>query len=193
MISCSTEPRRTGLGIGTKVFYAKNFHFFSAAECFWVWWDGVLEKKLFETSHLSPGLPDFSWHNIPKHGKRYQPIKNHQMSAKKQNWPKIPIGHKIRQPFPFQRPSKIYQNWYFWFETKPSGNPVPTWLTFLCRFIATLWLTLAIEKRIFLTGVRIQKTTVPNLCTTGLPDFSWYLIPKPETMYQKNTKCTKWS
>jgi hypothetical protein len=26
----------------------------------------------------------------------------------------------------------------------------------------------------------------------GLPDFSWYMIPKPEKMYQMNTKCTKW-
>jgi hypothetical protein len=26
-----------------------------------------------------------------------------------------------------------------------------------------------------------------------LPDFSWYMIPKPEKMYQMNTKCTKWS
>jgi hypothetical protein len=27
----------------------------------------------------------------------------------------------------------------------------------------------------------------------GLPDFSWYMIPKPEKMYQMNKKCTKWS
>jgi hypothetical protein len=26
-----------------------------------------------------------------------------------------------------------------------------------------------------------------------LPDFSWCRIPKPEKMYQMNTKCTKWS
>jgi hypothetical protein len=26
----------------------------------------------------------------------------------------------------------------------------------------------------------------------GLPDFSWCMIPKPEKMYQMNTKCTKW-
>jgi hypothetical protein len=25
----------------------------------------------------------------------------------------------------------------------------------------------------------------------GLPDFYWYMIPKPEKMYQMNTKCTK--
>jgi hypothetical protein len=28
---------------------------------------------------------------------------------------------------------------------------------------------------------------------SGLPDFSWYMIPKPEKMYQMNSKCTKWS
>jgi hypothetical protein len=27
----------------------------------------------------------------------------------------------------------------------------------------------------------------------GLPDFSWYMIPKLEKMYQVNTECTKWS
>jgi hypothetical protein len=26
-----------------------------------------------------------------------------------------------------------------------------------------------------------------------LPDFSFYMIPKPEKMYQKNIKCTKWA
>jgi hypothetical protein len=24
----------------------------------------------------------------------------------------------------------------------------------------------------------------------GLPDFFWYMIPKPEKMYQTNAKCT---
>jgi hypothetical protein len=28
---------------------------------------------------------------------------------------------------------------------------------------------------------------------SGLPDFSWCMMPKPEKMYQMNTKCTKWS
>jgi hypothetical protein len=27
----------------------------------------------------------------------------------------------------------------------------------------------------------------------GLPDLSWCTIPKPEEMYQMNTKYTKWS
>jgi hypothetical protein len=27
----------------------------------------------------------------------------------------------------------------------------------------------------------------------GLPDFSWYMIPKLEKMYQMNTKYNKWS
>jgi hypothetical protein len=26
----------------------------------------------------------------------------------------------------------------------------------------------------------------------GLPDFTWYVIPKLEKMYQTNEKCTKW-
>jgi hypothetical protein len=32
------------------------------------------------------------------------------------------------QTFSNLRPSKIYPNWYFWFENKPSGNPVLVWL-----------------------------------------------------------------
>jgi hypothetical protein len=36
----------------------------------------------------------------------------------------IPNGHKIYQHFSiYVRPSKIYPNWNFWFENKPSGNP----------------------------------------------------------------------
>jgi hypothetical protein len=27
--------------------------------------------------------------------------------------------------FSIPRPSKFYQNWDFWFENKPSGNPAP--------------------------------------------------------------------
>jgi hypothetical protein len=49
---------------------------------------------------------------------------------------KLPIGHKIYQmavkcsKWPkniptssFTKPFKIYPNWDFWFENKPSGNP----------------------------------------------------------------------
>jgi hypothetical protein len=28
---------------------------------------------------------------------------------------------------------------------------------------------------------------------SGLPDFSWFMLPKQEKMYQINAKCTKWS
>jgi hypothetical protein len=31
------------------------------------------------------------------------------------------------------------------------------------------------------------------LFRTGLPEFSWYVLPKPGKMCQINTKCTKWS
>jgi hypothetical protein len=33
----------------------------------------------------------------------------------------IPNGHKITKDN--ERPSKIYQNWYFGYENIPSGNP----------------------------------------------------------------------
>jgi hypothetical protein len=37
---------------------------------------------------------------------------------------KIPNGHNIYTPTSFIAiPSKIYPNWNFWFENKPSGNP----------------------------------------------------------------------
>jgi hypothetical protein len=32
-----------------------------------------------------------------------------------------------------------------------------------------------------------------ELMLVGLPDFSWYMIPKLDKMYRMNTKCTKWS
>jgi hypothetical protein len=28
---------------------------------------------------------------------------------------------------------------------------------------------------------------------SGLPDFSWHMIPKPDTMHQMNTKLPEWS
>jgi hypothetical protein len=71
---------------------------------------------------LKSGLPDFSWHNIPKRGNMYIP--NCQSITQ---WPyKIPNGHKMYQHFPlYLRPSKIYPDWDFWFEKIPSGNPGP--------------------------------------------------------------------
>jgi hypothetical protein len=31
------------------------------------------------------------------------------------------------------------------------------------------------------------------LLLPGLPDFCWYVIPKPEKIYQIDTKCYEWS
>jgi hypothetical protein len=76
-------------------------------------------------SGLEPGLPDFSWYNIPKGGKIYQ------MTTKYTKWPlHISNGRKIDQmnikcTNIFQRPSKIYPNWDYWFENKPPG--IPDW------------------------------------------------------------------
>jgi hypothetical protein len=47
------------------------------------------------------------------------------LAIKYTKWPQnIPNDHKIYQHFLFYiRPSKIYPNWDFWFENRPSGNP----------------------------------------------------------------------
>jgi hypothetical protein len=86
------------------------------------WRSGRTKERGFD--RLIPGLPDFSWYNIPKRGKNIP------------NDYKITKGHKT---YPmvvkyFKRPeyitticipmcSKIYPNRDFWSEKKPSGNP----------------------------------------------------------------------
>jgi hypothetical protein len=67
---------------------------------------------------LGTGLPDFSWYMIPKLEKCIiwtQNVPNvHKIH--------IPNGHKTYQNFPIQT-LQVYQNWDFWLENKPSGNP----------------------------------------------------------------------
>jgi hypothetical protein len=52
------------------------------------------------------------------------------MATKYTKWPQnIPNGRKMDQmgiyvpTSSIAKTSKIYPNWYFWFENKPSGNP----------------------------------------------------------------------
>jgi hypothetical protein len=40
-------------------------------------------------------------------------------------------------------------------------------------------------------NIRIRSQARSWQLRPGLPDFSWYFIPKLENMYQMNTKCTK--
>jgi hypothetical protein len=65
------------------------------------------------------------------------------------------------------------------------------WATFLQTPLATL---LGIN---FLPNCEISPsphTLFNNFALhPGLPDYSWYMIPKQEKMYQMNTKRTKWS
>jgi hypothetical protein len=50
--------------------------------------------------------------------------KMYQMVIKYPKYPEnIPNGHKLYKTFSNLRPSKVYPNWDFWFENKPSGNP----------------------------------------------------------------------
>jgi hypothetical protein len=82
---------------------------------------------------LKPGLPDFSWHNIPKLGEICQianKLQNghtmYQLAEMYYNWPKNIITNLFH--------SKALQNdpiWDFWFENIPSGNPARNFSKFL--------------------------------------------------------------
>jgi hypothetical protein len=68
-------------------------------------------------------LPDVSWYIIPKLEKTYQ--MNTKCSKWSQNILNVRKEFKMAkniERFSNLRPSKIYPNWYFWFENKPSGN-----------------------------------------------------------------------
>jgi hypothetical protein len=56
--------------------------------------------------------------NVPNKHKMYQMVKKYlNISMKYYRWPKnISTFSNLRR-------SKIYPNWDFWFEKKPSGNP----------------------------------------------------------------------
>jgi hypothetical protein len=80
-----------------------------------------------DTHEWNTALPEFSWYNIPKRWNIDQiPAKciyqmamkyMYQMVMKYSEWPQnIPT---LSVP----KPSKIFQNWDFWFENVPSGNP----------------------------------------------------------------------
>jgi hypothetical protein len=57
--------------------------------------------------------------NVPKREKMYQ---NGEKCTK--TGENIPNDHMYNMPSSIARPSKVYTNWDFWFEKKPSGNPV---------------------------------------------------------------------
>jgi DNA-directed RNA polymerase subunit M/transcription elongation factor TFIIS len=61
--------------------------------------------------HLAPGLSDFCWYNIPKRRKNIKWTEK--FTKRPQNKPTSSTA----------RTSKIYPNWDFWSENKPSGNP----------------------------------------------------------------------
>jgi hypothetical protein len=85
---------------------------------------------------LFAGLPDFlgktyqNGKNVPK---REKCSKTGKMFQNGKSVPQnVPNNHKMYKmavcmynipPSSIARPSKIYPNWYFWFENMPSGNP----------------------------------------------------------------------
>jgi hypothetical protein len=97
----------------------------------------------------------------------------------------ITLFQKISKAWPL----KIYQIWYFWLETIPSGNPA-----FVSRKPCPRRNAAFREIYVFV-GKQIVSLSFVELIGSGpgLPDFCWYMIPNSENMYQINTKCTKWS
>jgi hypothetical protein len=80
------------------------------------------------------------------------------------------------------------------FDKKGLGNILAT---FSQTHLVTLLDDNGVQKRLY--RLRSFPASVPKLTftlhhekarllQTGLPDFSWYMIPKPEKMYQINTK-----
>jgi hypothetical protein len=96
---------------------------------------------------FGPGLPDFSWYNIPKRVKLITRYKKYRMAAKHTKWPQnIPngnkiyqmdtkytkwqlnraIGHKIYLHLPVQKPPKFTQIEIFCFKICHPATPVWT-------------------------------------------------------------------
>jgi hypothetical protein len=66
-----------------------------------------------------PGLPDFLGPSIPNYTKRPYIIPNgHKLYQMAIKYVKVPT-------FCIPRPSKIYQNWYFWFENSHLATLLP--------------------------------------------------------------------
>jgi hypothetical protein len=90
-----------------KVFYIKNFPIFFAGSkknVFLYVREKTRVARFFSTQYTKIGENIANYHNIAK-------------------WPyNQPNDRKIFRYFSFQRPFKIYPNWDFWFENKPSGN-----------------------------------------------------------------------
>jgi hypothetical protein len=82
-------------------------------------------KTAFRDRRRQTGLPDFflvknikTGKNIPKDHKICIP-NGHKIFSIAVKWSKIIPRFSIARP----DPSKFTQNWYFWFENQPSGNP----------------------------------------------------------------------
>jgi hypothetical protein len=76
-----------------------------------------------------------------------------------------------------------------WAKIRPIWAPRLT-LRFkeICKYNACNEMSTKLFKAV---GIVLTRAQNKDLIGVGLPDFSWYVIPKPEKVYQINTKCTK--
>jgi hypothetical protein len=95
-------------------------------------------------------------------------------------------------------PSIIYPNWDFWLENMPSGNPDSDYEHRMCRKsvdraaeksrVAT---PLQMAKMVYQINGAVVIAENRVWVRAGLPDFSWYKIPKREKIDQITTNYTK--
>jgi hypothetical protein len=103
----------------------------------------VLAKLSPPTGADGPGLPDFSWYNIPKREETYHKIyipNGHKIYQIRPN------GHKMYQHLPLQDPPKFTQIGIFGLKIcMPSGNPGRVFI--LARTFSPVLFTFPTKKR----------------------------------------------
>jgi hypothetical protein len=109
-------------------FHDENYALISTKKWIRLHFVAIFFHKLIRSPCLSGGggqgcqiFLDTIYQNEGKYTKLPQ---HYQMAIKYTKWPyNFPNDNKIHLHFSIPRPAKIYPNWDFWFENKPSGNP----------------------------------------------------------------------
>jgi hypothetical protein len=149
-----------------------------------------LRKNRCHWIMFSPGLPEFSWCNIPKRGGDIRNYHNIYLpnGIKYTKWQLYrPNGHKIYQLHTFiARHSKIYSNLDFWFENiQPlfsgcHGLAVDLMQRTFPLITPSFWLDGFLSRREF----QPHSSRLSCQHKPGLPDFSWSKHTKSGKIYQ---------
>jgi hypothetical protein len=101
----------------------------------------------------------------------------------------IPNGHKIYKLFFILRPSKIYPNWDFWFENKPSGNPAQISFGATDLFL-TSFLPAELKSSVSATddSLSIAETDASSATVAASPDDGSVLGPSCAAVAPENSR-----